>query len=71
MKPKLLPAAARQLWQSSTVAFPLSVVRRICKKTPTASNKTLVEKCIKAGVAKRTASVTVSRWKKANKQTNK
>lgn len=67
MKTPLLPAEARKKWQSSTIANPCKEVVKICERAPTLPNKDLVARCVAAGIAKRTASVRISRWKKVRR----
>ncbi len=66
MPATLLPAEARSRWVSSEVPRPMARCRTICDKYPDKPRLEQVTLCVKAGVAKATASVAVSRWRKDN-----
>ena len=60
----LIPAEVRKNWDTSTVANPMTVIRRIFNKAKSAKSSTLVERCVKEGVLKSTATVGISKLKR-------
>ena len=62
----LLPAQARSLWKSSSVPHPTALCREICDTNMDADCAEQVAACMEAGVSRGTATVTVSRWRRAN-----
>lgn len=65
MPATLLPAEARKRWVSSEVPRPMAKCRDICDRHPDETREQHMARCIKAGVAKATASVACSRWRRA------